>query len=237
MRLDRGANGGLRQSALWGKPGRALASMVVVALALVATTAPGASTRYAYTTPGLIQSAKANPSQTFSVIIQGDADKSTGAIASVVKGELKIDRGAAKGIKRQFASVNGVAANLTGAQVLRIAQKNGIAAVTTDVPMQLAGSLSNKQRWPFVSGVQKFWSNGNPPPRRRRSRSSTRASTPRAPTSAAASSRQVELHALAGQLARRRPRPRHVRGRHRRGLRRPATPASRPTRISSRSTS
>jgi serine protease AprX len=174
VRLDRGANGGLRQSALWGKPskgetrssalwgkpGRALASMVVVALALVATTAPGASTRYAYTTPGLIQSAKANSSQTFNVIIQGDADKSTGALASVVKGELKIDRGAAKGIKRQFASLNGVAANLTGAQVLRIAQKNGIAAVTTDAPMQLAGVLSNKQRWPFVSGVQKFWSSG-----------------------------------------------------------------------------
>ena len=26
--------------------------------------------------------------------------------------------------------------------------------------MQLAGSFSNKQRWPFVSGVQKFWANG-----------------------------------------------------------------------------
>jgi hypothetical protein len=50
-----------------------------------ASTAATASSRYAYTTPGLLASAKANPAQTFNVIIQGDADKTTGAIASVVK--------------------------------------------------------------------------------------------------------------------------------------------------------
>ena len=175
MRLDRGANGDLRQSALWGKPskgetrssalwgkpGRGFVSLVVVALALTASTAASASSRYAYTTPGLLTSAKANPSQTFNVIIQGDADKTTGAIASVVKNELKSgEAGRAKGIKRQFASVNGVAANLTGAQILHLVSKNGIAAITTDSPVQLAGSFSNKQRWPFVSGVQKFWANG-----------------------------------------------------------------------------
>jgi serine protease AprX len=175
MRLDRGANGDLRQSALWGKPskgetrssalwgkpGRGFVSLVVVALALTASTAASASSRYVYTTPGLLTSAKANPSQTFNVIIQGDADKTTGAIASVVKNELKSgEAGLAKGIKRQFASVNGVAANLTGAQILHLASKNGIAAITTDSPVQLAGSFSNKQRWPFVSGVQKFWANG-----------------------------------------------------------------------------
>ena len=175
MRLDRGTNGDLRQSALWGKPskgetrssalwgkpGRGFVSLIVVVLALTASTAASASSRYAYTTPGLLTSAKANPSQTFNVIIQGDADKTTGAIASVVKNELKSgEAGRAKGIKRQFASVNGVAANLTGAQILHLASKNGIAAITTDSPVQLAGSFSNKQRWPFVSGVQKFWANG-----------------------------------------------------------------------------
>ena len=173
MRLDRGTNGGLPQSALWGKPskgetrssalwgkgGRGLVSLVVVALALTASTAATASSRYAYTTPGLLASAKANPSQTFNVIIQGDPDKSTGAIASVVKNELKSGKSGAKGIKRQFLSVNGVAANLTGAQIVHLVSKNGIAAITTDAPVQLAGGYSNKQRWPFVSGVQKFWSN------------------------------------------------------------------------------
>ena len=175
MRLDRGTHGDLRKSALWGKPakgetrssalwgkgGRGFVSFVVVALALTASTAAGAASRYAYTTPGLLLSAKANPSQTFNVIIQGDADKSTGAIASVVKNELRSgERGAARGIKRQFTSVNGLAANLTGAQILHLVSKRGIAAITTDAPVQLAGGLSNKQRWPFVSGVQKFWATG-----------------------------------------------------------------------------
>src|SRR6185503_9760262 len=71
MRLDRGANGDLRQSALWGKPGRGFVSLIVVVLALTASAAASASPRYAYTTPGLLTSAKANPSQTFNVIIQG----------------------------------------------------------------------------------------------------------------------------------------------------------------------
>ena len=174
MRLDRGTNGGLRRSALWGKPskgetrssalwgkgGRGLATLAVLTLALIAPMGANASSRYAYTTPGLIVSAKANPAATFNVIVQGDSDKSTAAIASVVKDELNRDRGRAKGLKRQFSSVNGVAANLTGAQILRLATKNGIAAITTDARVQLAGSLSNKQRWPFVSGVQKFWASG-----------------------------------------------------------------------------
>jgi len=174
MRLDRCTNEGLRHSALWGKPskadtrssalwgkpGRALLAFFVLALALTAPVGAGASPGYAYTTPGLIAAAQADPSATFNVIIQGSVGKSTGAIASVVKSTISSNPGSARGIKRQFSSVNGVAANLTGAQVLRLAQKNGIAAITTDAQVQLAGSLSNKQRWPFVSGVQKFWANG-----------------------------------------------------------------------------
>jgi serine protease AprX len=175
MRLDRGTNGDFRQSALWGKPakgetrssalwgkgGRSLVALAVLALALTAPMGASASSpHYAYTTPGLLVSAKASPSATFNVIIQGDPDKSTGAIASVVKTTVSANPGQARGIKRQFSSVNGVAANLTGAQIVKLAQKTGIAAITTDSQIQLAGTLSNKQRWPFVSGVQKFWANG-----------------------------------------------------------------------------
>jgi serine protease AprX len=175
MRLDRGTNGGFLESALWGKPsagetrssalwgkgGRGLLAIAVLALALTAPVgASGASRHYAYTTPDLLASAQASPSATFDVIIQGSRDKSTAAIASMVKSEVSRNAGRANGIKRRFSSVNGVAANLTGAQIVRLAQKNGIAAITTDTTIQLAGTLSNKQRWPFVSGVQKFWANG-----------------------------------------------------------------------------
>ena len=81
MRLDRGTNGDLRQSALWGKPskgetrssalwgkpGRGFVSLIVVALALTASTAASASSSYAYTTPGLLTSAKANRSRRASI--------------------------------------------------------------------------------------------------------------------------------------------------------------------------
>jgi serine protease AprX len=176
MRLGRVSNEGVRWNALWGKPsrgetrssalwgkgGRGFMSTLALAVALSVPVAAGAASgpRCAYTTPGLLAAAKATPAATFNVIVQGNPGKSTGAIASAVKSELSRERGKAKGIKRQFSSVNGVAANLTGLQVVRLAQKNGISAITTDAPVQLAGSLSNKQRWPFVSGVQKFWASG-----------------------------------------------------------------------------
>jgi subtilisin family serine protease len=174
MRLDRGTHGGLRQSALWGKPskgetrssalwgkgGRGLVSMVLVALALTAPMGAAASSpRLAYTTPGLLLAAKAKPAATFDVIVQGDGN-GTGAVASIVRNELAQQRGKARGIRRQFVSVQGVAANLTGAQIVRLAARNGVGAITTDAQLQLAGTLTNKQRWPFVSGVQKFWATG-----------------------------------------------------------------------------
>ncbi|MEO8289753.1 MAG: S8 family serine peptidase [Gaiellaceae bacterium] len=178
MRLDRGSTQGVRWSALWGKPskgetrssalwgkgGRGFVSTLLIAVALcapvAATASSGSDRELAYTTPGLLAFAQESPNATFNVIIQGDPDKSTGAIASVVKSELSRERGKAKGIKRQFASINGIAANLTGFQIVRLARKSGIGAITLDSPIRLAGSLTNKQRWPFVSGVQKFWASG-----------------------------------------------------------------------------
>jgi serine protease AprX len=160
MRLDRGPRAGLRQSALWGKGGRGLATLVVVALALTAPVGATASSRAAYTTPGLLAAAQADPSAIFDVIIQGDGENATGAIASIVRTELSADRSQAQGIKRQFSSIDGLAAHLTGKQILHLVSRNGIGAITLDAPVALAGTLTNKQRWPFVSGVQKFWANG-----------------------------------------------------------------------------
>ncbi|HEX5468192.1 MAG TPA: S8 family serine peptidase [Gaiellaceae bacterium] len=171
MRLDRAASAGLRQSALWGKPskgetrssalwgkgGRGLVATVVLALALVAPAAASSSHFTAYTTPGLLASAQADPSATFDVIIQGDGGKTAGAVYAVVKKQLDDERGGARGIRREFSSLDGVAANLTGAQILRLASKKDLSAITVDAPVELSGSLSNKQRWPFVTGLHKFW--------------------------------------------------------------------------------
>src|SRR5207253_803785 len=54
--------------------------------------------------------------------------------------------------------VNGVAAQVTGKQLLQLAKTPGVAAITADAPVRLTGGLSNRQQWPFVSGVVKGWS-------------------------------------------------------------------------------
>jgi serine protease AprX len=172
MRQDRGSNGGLRWSALWGKPskgetrssalwgkgGRGFLATLVVAVGLAAPVAQAdtGSSFKAYTTPGLVAAAQANPKATFDVILMGD-DRTSGWLARQIAG---FDSTKAK-VRRQYISINGVAARLTGSQVLTLAHNGHVSSIVYDAPVTLAGSLSNKQRWPFVSGVQKFWSSGS----------------------------------------------------------------------------
>jgi serine protease AprX len=171
MRQDRGSNAGLRWSALWGKPGkgearssalwgkggRGFLATLVLAIAVGAPTASaetGSSSFKAYTTPGLLAQAQANPGETFDVIVTTN-DRPRGWLAKQI---ANFDSAKAK-VRKQFISINGVAAKLTGRQVLTLARDGHVEAITWDAPMVLA-SLSNKQRWPYVSGVQKFWASG-----------------------------------------------------------------------------
>ena len=171
MRHDRGSHEGLRWSALWGKPGkgetrssalwgkggRGFLATLVLAIALGAPTASaetGSSSFKAYTTPGLLAKAQANPGGSFDVILTTN-DRPRGWLAKQI---ANFDSAKAK-VRKQFLSINGVAAKLTGRQVLTLARDGHVEAITWDAPMVLA-SLSNKQRWPFVSSVQKFWASG-----------------------------------------------------------------------------
>ena len=172
MRQDRGSQQGLRWSALWGKPGkgetrssalwgkggRSFLATLVLAIGVAAPTASGetgSSSFEAYTTPGLLAEAQADPRGTFDVILTTN-DRPRGWLAKQI---ASFESAKAK-VRKQFISVNGVAAQLTGRQVLTLARDSHVEAITWDAPMVLAGSLSNKQRWPFVSGVQKFWASG-----------------------------------------------------------------------------
>jgi serine protease AprX len=172
MRQDRGSSGGLRWSALWGKPskgetrssalwgkgGRGFVATLALAIALAAPAAyadTGSGKFKAYTTPGLLAQAQANPKANFNVVLMG-VDRPTGWLAKQI-GDLD----GPKSIRRQYTSINGVAARLTGKQIVKLAQNGHVESITNDSPVTLAGSLSNKQRWPFVSGVQKFWANGS----------------------------------------------------------------------------
>jgi serine protease AprX len=144
----------VRSSALWGKGGRGFAVTLVLALALsvpVVATADSDAERLAYASPGLLEAAQADPAGSFDVIVQGNGR--TNAVAAAVRSTLG-KRG--KGIRKQYDLISGVAARLTGRQIVRLARHPGITAITADVPLALA-AYSNKQRWPYVSGVQKFW--------------------------------------------------------------------------------
>jgi serine protease AprX len=170
MRQNRGSDGSLRWSALWGKPakgetrasalwgkgGRGFIATLVLALGLAAPAAyANADAGFkAYTTPGLIAQAQASPKATFDVVLVG-SDRPSGWLAK----QIAAFDGTKSKVRRQFTSINGVAARLTGSQILTLAHNGHVDSITFDAPITLA-ALSNKQRWPFVTGVQKFWASG-----------------------------------------------------------------------------
>ena len=88
--------------------------------------------------PGLAAAAKADPGRTFRVIVQGNG-VATPAVASAVTSEIAANPVKAKGLRRRFAVISGVAADLTGRQILSLAHRPSILAITPDT--KLAGSL------------------------------------------------------------------------------------------------
>jgi serine protease AprX len=176
MRLVNGARGNLRgsalwgkpkgesrSSALWGKPGRGFAMLALVAVlaAPVAATA-GSSTRSvqaarALVPASLMAEAEAHPNQVFNVIVQGSRSTKSSAVAQSVNNSLSARPGKAKGVRKTFRSVNGVSASLTGAQLVDLAKRPGILAITLDSKVQLSGQYSSGQSWPQSAGVSDFW--------------------------------------------------------------------------------
>src|SRR5918996_155539 len=128
MRQERGSNGSIRSSALWGKPskgetrssalwgkgGRGIVALLAVAMMVTPMAAVAGS---------------------------GSSGKGNGLDASV---------------KAYLSPSLLRTAQLTGRQIASLARKASIRSITTDAPVVLSGS-SNKQRWPYVSGFQGLW--------------------------------------------------------------------------------
>jgi serine protease AprX len=153
--------GEARSSALWGKPGRCFA----VLAALVALSAPvgasalggGPPAGRALVPDSLLASAQANPNRVFQVIVQAKPGKSSAQVANLVQGAVSRHPGKANGLKRKFASFKGVSARLTGAQLVDLAQQNGILAITKDKKLRASGQFSSDQGWVQTAGVSDFW--------------------------------------------------------------------------------
>src|SRR5919202_1254703 len=156
MRTDKGFRGDTRSSALWGRRGESRSSalwgrggrgaLTVFALALVfvvpmvgsAASGPG-SDGSAYVPTSLLTTAAANPAQDFHVIVQGQRGNSSADVAKEVAG-------ASGRVKRSFFSVNGVSADLKGAQLVALAHNSHVGAITPDVSLQKAG-YENAEMW------------------------------------------------------------------------------------------
>jgi serine protease AprX len=157
--------GEARSSALWGKPGRGLAAFLAIITVLAAPVAapasngggPGSSSSGALVPDALLARAEAHPTQLFSVIVQAKPGKSSTYVARLVQGVSAT--GKAKGLKRKFSAVNGVSAQLTGAQLVDLAKQKGILAITRDRKLVATGQFSNDQGWVQTAGVDGFWNN------------------------------------------------------------------------------
>jgi serine protease AprX len=151
---------GSRSNALWGNGKRRTALLATLVLTLVvplgAAAVPGSKVVEAFVAPGLLSSAQSSPTNTFSVIVQGKGGNQ-GALAVAKVLDLKLKT------VRTFSSIDGIAVDLTGAQILAVASDKHVTAITADSRVRLSAAAPTNEKWPFVTGVQKYWASGSSP--------------------------------------------------------------------------
>jgi serine protease AprX len=156
---------GVRNSAaLRGSFATALALAVVALCVTANATAAGGPPSATFVPTQLLETARANPDRVFEVIVQGRGNGS-GIAASAVQHALSHTHGSAFGLKRRLATIDGVSAELTGAQLVDLAASDDVLAITPDAPLVVAGDSTTTCTncpfeglyWPYLSGVTPFW--------------------------------------------------------------------------------
>ena len=113
-----------------------VALATTVAVTLPPKAAAGGGPKLAYVPPQLAAAAGAHPDADFAVIVQGRPGSRSSGVADSVEAETAAsDRGRAVG--RRFQSISGVSATLTGAELLRLARRGTILAITRDEHVSL----------------------------------------------------------------------------------------------------
>jgi serine protease AprX len=143
-----------------GAAGRWLVAVGICTLTLLAPLPANAgSPPQAFVPTTLLQAAQTQPASTFKVIVQGRGRSASAAVAADVQADIAPDSGPAHGVRRRFKSISGVAADLTGAEIVKLAARPNILAITQDAPVRLESQsiYTNDQLWPYASGVAKYW--------------------------------------------------------------------------------
>jgi len=150
---------GSRSNALWGSGKRRTALLTTLALTLIvpfgasAGASPRSDKAEAFVAPSLLSAAQASAGSTFSVIVQGKGgNQAAHAVADVLGVSLKS--------VRTFSSIDGVAVDLTGAQILALVADKHVTAITADARVRLSAASTSNEKWPFVTGVHKYWATG-----------------------------------------------------------------------------
>jgi serine protease AprX len=153
---------GSRGNALWGSGKRRTALLATLALTLVLPMGASAlptnphRAQEAFVAPGLLTNAQANADKTFAVIVQGkgkhQAAKAVGELLGLAKKDVK-----------NLRSIDGVALELSGAQILALAADKRVTAITGDARVRLSAADNATEKWPHVTGVFRYWANGANP--------------------------------------------------------------------------
>jgi serine protease AprX len=153
-----------RGSALWGSGGGRKRTLFVLVLVIALIGSFGAASAAAkdkgpkaLVPQDLYAQALANPTGLFNVIVQGSKGSKTDNVDADLSQAQKDNPGVARGVYRKFRSINGLAATVSGAQLVALAQKKSAGVITPDVKTTASGDLSNVQIWPEVAQLTSAW--------------------------------------------------------------------------------
>jgi serine protease AprX len=150
-----------RNSVLWGdgKKTRRVLALVTLALAVAVASADvsngGATPVRAFVPKALAASAAATPDEIFHVIVQR-SPRAVTRLSDAIEAARKAHPGKGTGLTRKFAAIDGVAADLTGAQLEQLADDPAVGSISDDAAVYATG-YSNTQIWPAAAGVSASW--------------------------------------------------------------------------------
>jgi hypothetical protein len=121
MRGYCGLRANARLSALWGRHGRTLVAVITTIVSLAMPVSTGSAKNPTALVPSsLLAQAKAHPSQVFHVTVQGHQGDTSSDVAEAV----------GSGSKQRLRLIPGVAADLTGKQLVALARNAHVLAIT-----------------------------------------------------------------------------------------------------------
>jgi serine protease AprX len=123
---------------------RVLLRLAAIAIAALAAAALAPIVRASGGPPGanvpreLLAAAQAHPNDTFAVIVQGRAGSRSSDVADAVQADAAAASDRARAVGRRFRSISGVSGTLTGRELLTLAKRPTIFAITRDEHVSLS---------------------------------------------------------------------------------------------------